>query len=123
MGGAGVLVVLELVQAELGPEVSACRALGCPRKCWGTDRLGWFRVAGDSGGPKAAGLLVGGSMSQPREQQGLGYPITDAGRQVGWAYFNADKLQRGFQNGNCKDQCSGRRNTPKQVPELCVSPG
>ena len=69
MGGAGVLVVLELVQAELGPEVSACRALGCPRKCWDTDRLGWFRVAGDSGGPKAAGLLVGGSMSQPREQK------------------------------------------------------
>lgn len=117
------LLVLELVQAELGPEVSACRALGYPSKCWDTNRLGWFRVAGDSGGPKATGLLVGGSVSQLREQQDLRYPITDAGRQVGWAHSNADKLQGVFQNGNYKDQCSGIRNFPKQVPELCVSPG
>lgn len=78
MDGAVALLVLELVQAELEPEVSACRALGCPSKCWDTDRLGWFRVAGDSEGPKAAGLLVGGSTSQPSKQQGLRCPVTDA---------------------------------------------
>lgn len=90
--GAVALLVLELVQAELEPEVSACRALECPSKCWDTDRLGWFRVAGDSEGPKAASLLVGGSTSQPSKQQGLRCSITDAGRLAGWAHTNADKL-------------------------------